>query len=96
MALIKCYECEKQISDRASACPHCGAPKEEQPPQIEEAEILIDEEGNLNLSHLTSSEGLKLPEHVGGSLNLSGLTTSDGLKLPEHVGGDIDCGRPQW
>jgi hypothetical protein len=39
MALIKCYECEKEISDQAPACPHCGAPKEEQPPQIEEAEI---------------------------------------------------------
>ena len=26
MALIKCYECEKEISDKAPACPHCGAP----------------------------------------------------------------------
>ena len=33
MALIKCYECEKEISDKAPACPQCGAPKEEQPPQ---------------------------------------------------------------
>ena len=33
MALIPCYECEKEISDKAAACPHCGAPKEEQPPQ---------------------------------------------------------------
>jgi uncharacterized membrane protein YhaH (DUF805 family) len=28
MALIKCYECEKEISDQAPACPHCGAPDE--------------------------------------------------------------------
>jgi len=40
MALIKCYECEKEISDKAPACPHCGAPKEEQPPELEEAKIL--------------------------------------------------------
>ena len=33
MALIPCYECEKEISDKAPACPQCGAPKEEQPPQ---------------------------------------------------------------
>ena len=33
MALIECYECEKEISDKAPACPQCGAPKEEQPPQ---------------------------------------------------------------
>ena len=27
MALIKCYECDKEISDKAPSCPHCGAPK---------------------------------------------------------------------
>jgi len=26
MALIKCRECQKEISDRAVACPHCGTP----------------------------------------------------------------------
>ena len=26
MALIKCEECGQAISDRAAACPHCGAP----------------------------------------------------------------------
>jgi len=26
MALIECYECGKQISSIATACPHCGAP----------------------------------------------------------------------
>ena len=29
MALIKCPECGKEISDRASACPHCGYPLQE-------------------------------------------------------------------
>ena len=24
MALIKCIECGKEISDQATACPHCG------------------------------------------------------------------------
>ncbi len=28
MALVKCYECGAFISDRASTCPHCGAPIE--------------------------------------------------------------------
>ena len=27
MALIKCYECGKEISDKAPSCPQCGAPK---------------------------------------------------------------------
>jgi len=26
MALIKCSECGKEISDKASTCPHCGNP----------------------------------------------------------------------
>ena len=39
MALIKCYECEKEISDKAPACPHCGAPKEEQPRQTDEMDM---------------------------------------------------------
>lgn len=28
MALIKCTECGEMISDKATACPHCGAPIE--------------------------------------------------------------------
>lgn len=26
MALIKCMECGKEISDKAATCPHCGCP----------------------------------------------------------------------
>ncbi|MES5486549.1 hypothetical protein QMZ05_27640 [Bradyrhizobium sp. INPA03-11B] len=26
MALIKCWECAREISDKATACPSCGAP----------------------------------------------------------------------
>ena len=26
MALIKCSECGREISDKASSCPHCGCP----------------------------------------------------------------------
>lgn len=29
MGLIDCYECRREISDKAVACPHCGAPKDE-------------------------------------------------------------------
>ena len=27
MALIECYECGKEISDKAPTCPNCGAPQ---------------------------------------------------------------------
>lgn len=26
MALVKCSECQKEISDKAESCPHCGNP----------------------------------------------------------------------
>ena len=28
MALVKCPECGKEISDSALACPHCGCPSD--------------------------------------------------------------------
>lgn len=28
MALIKCIECENEVSDKAKTCPKCGAPVE--------------------------------------------------------------------
>jgi hypothetical protein len=38
--------------------------------------------GDLDLGRLTSAEGLKLPESIGGNLNLNSLTSAEGLKLP--------------
>jgi len=35
MALINCKECQKQISETAVGCPHCGAPmKAQRPPMV--------------------------------------------------------------
>ena len=31
MALIKCPECNKEVSDYAEACPHCGYPLKKKP-----------------------------------------------------------------
>ena len=41
----------------------------------------------LNLSDLTSAEGLMLPSTVEGGLDLSGLTSAEGLVLPTTVSG---------
>ena len=45
--------------------------------------------GNLNLSSLTTTEGLTLPQTVIGNLNLGSLTTTEGLILPETISGDL-------
>jgi uncharacterized membrane protein YvbJ len=36
MALIKCPECQKEISSRALSCPHCGIPLIDAKKDIEE------------------------------------------------------------
>jgi hypothetical protein len=43
--------------------------------------------GNLDLSGITSAEGLKLPESISGNLHLGGITSAEGLNLPESIGG---------
>lgn len=45
MALITCYECSKEISDSASACPHCGAPK-----QHDYTPVFKDDERQVSLA----------------------------------------------
>lgn len=30
MSLINCPECDREISDRAAACPHCGCPVDDE------------------------------------------------------------------
>lgn len=53
MALIKCPECGKEISDKASACIHCGFPlsllkKENTPPKSAKTHTLIIKESGSN------------------------------------------------
>lgn len=46
MALIKCPECGKEISDRASTCPNCGCPIET---EEKRTKIEIEEKAEQNL-----------------------------------------------
>ena len=52
MALIKCYECSKDISDKANSCPHCGAPKTKDISKViaEEKEVLNRKKKALEVS----------------------------------------------
>ncbi len=44
MALIKCPECNKEVSDRAHSCPFCGFPLDEYFMEIEEEKTKAEEE----------------------------------------------------
>lgn len=41
MALIKCPECNKEVSDRASQCPNCGYPINDQNVVVQDEIILM-------------------------------------------------------
>ena len=62
MALIPCYECEREISDKAPACPHCGAPKEERSP---EPVATKDERFNLFVAIAVGAFVLQIARELG-------------------------------
>lgn len=39
MALVKCSECQKEISDKAESCPHCGNPINTNSQKVEVVEV---------------------------------------------------------
>jgi len=45
MALIKCSEYGKEISDKAAACPNCGNPIHKQQVQVSKKAVVIEKTG---------------------------------------------------
>jgi len=52
MALINCYECNREISDRANACPYCGAPAETAEEFITDVTPISEESEIMKLSEV--------------------------------------------
>ena len=53
MALIKCSECGKEFSDKASACPNCSCPVEKQSSKLEDKKKRFK---GRDYKHLTKEE----------------------------------------
>ena len=43
MALIKCIECDREISDKAAACPGCGCPVEFKIPEVDYSQFSVED-----------------------------------------------------
>lgn len=54
MSLIKCFECNADVSDRALACPHCGFPIREEVERLAAKET--EEKRIQELKHTTESK----------------------------------------
>ncbi len=55
MALIKCPECGKDISDKAVSCPHCGFPISKESKPVQKAE---NEDSLLSIAYRSNERGL--------------------------------------
>ena len=54
MALIKCQECGKEISDKATSCPHCGAVTNESLPLgMNKTQVAKDAQGCMKFFLIT-------------------------------------------
>lgn len=71
MAMIKCKECDKEISDKAGACPHCGAPLAAQPAAAPNA--IACPKCNIQLVPLTKPVSVSLAGFFGIAFVIVGL-----------------------
>lgn len=77
--LIKCPECELQVSDRALSCPHCGYPLK---PEVKEA------------SRRRSSKRKRLPNGFGQITEIKGRNLRKPFRAMISIGKDPITGRP--
>lgn len=61
MALIKCAECGKEFSDKASACPNCACPVERKQEDIKDYKDLTREEQSALISYMKDKGALHSP-----------------------------------
>ncbi|MCR4911309.1 MAG: zinc ribbon domain-containing protein [Bacilli bacterium] len=87
MALIKCPECGREISDQAVSCPHCGFPLA----KIKEEQILVEKEKFQVLAIRSNQRGIHTTTFVFAGL-LFGFATILFVmafvffKIPEDIG----------
>ena len=83
MALIKCPECGKQVSDKAQSCPNCGYPLKAEiknPPTFTEDLTKVKKAGWW-VALLLSLSGLGLPTLVGKLISPGTLGGSETEKI---------------
>ena len=85
MALIKCPECGKEVSDKAEACPNCGYPACEFPngtkSKMEDQEELIASKKKSVSFHLPESLNFKKAKNYKKYIQISILLIFLGLLL---------------
>lgn len=76
MGLIKCPDCQKQISDRADKCPHCGCPK-----QFFEIDNIKENQKKQNIEVCKHSTNEKQELTKADTSKLKNIPKSDSKKV---------------
>lgn len=95
MALIKCPECGKEISDKATNCPHCGVPMRatQSVPTAPPADAIRCPSCHSTNVHI-ANQGFSTGKAVAGFLTIGAIGT-----LAGNIGRDnikvtcLNCGR---
>ena len=70
MALIKCKNCGRMMSDRADFCPHCGCPKEfaaKEETSIKEENPIIEEDSVKEENSVTKAQTVSTTEYLNSN-----------------------------
>ena len=77
MALIKCIDCGKEISDKAVACPHCGCPAFSQNKNQASENKIFDKPISINNEDISSNYSVTPEyktegevEHINSAISL--------------------------
>ncbi len=96
MALIKCPECGKQISNMADECPHCGYPLNNTKEEVISSELKIEEPKNEEPETAEQPKPVKPESKTGKPENENSVSKHQSTKrdkpskdLPKVIGGII-------
>lgn len=90
MALIKCSECGKEVSDKAADCPNCGNPISYQGEQARPASEQLMECPKCHSTNLaTNDKGFSLGKAAAGGILLGGVGLLAGVHGSKRI--KVNC-----
>lgn len=75
MALIRCSECEKEVSDKASNCPNCGNPINASggiPKKIDQKNNYLNDKNSLHCPKCDSTDYISIKKGFSGKQAVAG------------------------
>ena len=84
MALIRCSECKKEVSDKASNCPHCGNPINASggiPQKIDQRNNYLNDKNSLHCPKCDSTDYTSIKKGFSGKQAVAGAVLTGGIGI---------------